>query len=299
MGQKPPPKAAKRSTGRRVEIVEDGNKQVLFELPRARTNQRSVAFFILPKSGTVMIHGILGKLARESGLVNCNFDNKYFKLGIPRSKIPHSASSIYVDRGYCYGFSLVPTEYDVPIIGTIPILVHVRDIRDALVSSFYSMRKSHPLPGLDPSGRAEQSVMDEFMKIREQLNRLDLDDGVLWLAEWMLASSHYRQFYELARQPNVLVSRYEDMVYQKVDWALKVCEHFGWNIPRGAVESAVKPFDVFPDQERPDQHLRQVHPGNFKAKLLPETINRLDEMFSEEQSFFRYERHALKSSAGL
>jgi hypothetical protein len=35
-------------------------------------------------------------------------------------------------------------------------------------------------------------------------------------------------------------------------------------------------YDVIPTVEKQDKHIRQVHPGNYKAKLKPDTIERLN-----------------------
>lgn len=233
-----------------------------------------------------MINGILRKLAREVGLVNSGLDGLFFKHAIPRSKIPRSASAIFVDRGYCYGFSMAPTEYDIPILGSVPTLVHVRDIRDVLVSRYFSTRNSHPLPGALLNGKADEGALAGFNSTRERLRNVDLDEGVCLLAA--LEGDNYRRFFAIAKNFQAKTSRYEDMVYNKLGWTKQICDYFGWRLPPDLLERVVKPFDVFPDGERPDQHVRQVHPGNFKKKLKPDTIKKIDEMFAHEQEFFGY-----------
>jgi hypothetical protein len=47
--------------------------------------------------------------------------------------------------------------------------------------------------------------------------------------------------------------------------------------------------DVFPTEEQVDRHIRQVHPGNHKTKLRPETISELNKTFGATMAFFGYE----------
>jgi len=85
-----------------------------------------------------------------------------------------------------------------------------------------------------------------------------------------------------------MLSRYEDMVYRKGDWAEEACRHFGWARPKRSIARAVAPFEFFPEVERVDQHMRQVHPGNYKKKLKPETIEKLNHILKDELEFFGY-----------
>ncbi len=237
--------------------------------------------FTQPKSGSKMVRGILRELARQSGLQPTGPGGAFFHAGIPQSEVPASTSAIFRPAGYFYHFSNVPAEYDIPIDA--PTLVHVRDIRDVLVSKYYSLRESHPEPGDTVASDKKRA----FLKQREMLRKLDVDQGVLRLANRGVADM-MRGLRVRASFNGAMLTRYEDMVYRKEEWASDVCRHFGWDRPRRTIARAVAPFDIFPDGERPDQHVRQVHPGNYQRKLKPETIERLNETFREELEFFGY-----------
>lgn len=257
------------------------NGTVIYRLPPPLSNKPSCLMFTQAKSGSKMVRGILRKLARYSGLQPTGPGGAFFNSGLSQADIPPSASAIFRPAGYFYHFSNVPQSYKIPIDGL--ALVHVRDVRDVLVSKYYSLKESHPEPGDIVKAQQKRA----FMEQREALRRLDVDQGVLRLASSGLAKV-IRTLGERANRPGTLLTRYEDMVYRKQDWAEEVCRHFGWNPPRKVIERAVRPFDVFPDSERPEQHLRQVHPGNFREKLQPETIARLTEIFRKELTLFGY-----------
>jgi hypothetical protein len=41
-------------------------------------------------------------------------------------------------------------------------------------------------------------------------------------------------------------------------------------------EAIAAAHDIIPQTERPDQHIRQAHPGDYRRKLKPETIAALN-----------------------
>lgn len=255
--------------------------QVIYRLPPPLSDRPSCLMFTQPKSGSKMVRGILRELAKQSGLQPTGPGGAFFKAGIPPREIPASTSDIFQPTGYFYHFSNVPTEYEIPIEG--PTLVHVRDIRDVLVSKYYSLRDSHPEPGDDVASDKRRA----FLVQREILRALDVDRGVLRLANRGVADM-MRGLRLRALRTGAMLTRYEDMVYRKEEWARDVCRHFGWGRSKRAIARAVAPFDVFPEGERPDRHARQVHPGNYQKKLKPETVERLNVMFREELKCIGY-----------
>jgi hypothetical protein len=261
----------------RAVIKDDG--QIIYRLPPPLSRNPSCLMFTQPKSGSKMVRGILRQLATESGLQPTGPDGAFFAAGVPKSALP---AEIFKPTGYFYHFSGVPFADEPPIAAR--SLVHVRDIRDVLVSKYFSLRESHPEPG----DRVSAKRKDSFTQRRNTLQNLDVDEGVLSLAAGGLPKA-IMSLRKAAGAPCALLTRYEDMVYRKEDWAQEVCDHFGWERSRAAIARAVAPFDVFPKEERPDQHVRQVHPGNYKRRLKPETIEILNTMFREELTFFGYD----------
>ena len=190
---------------------------------------------------------------------------------------------MFLGRGYCYGFPGWSRHYDNPLLGRVPTLVHVRDIRDALVSRHYSNRTSHPAP----SSMADFGLKAEFEAGRKAAMDTDMQEMVLYLAKIDLGP-RYQRLYEMAKIYEIRVSRYEDMIYRKREWIVDLCDWLGWNIPNDKIDQIARAVDVFPSSEDEASHIRQVHPGNYKQKLTDETIAKLDEMFAEEQAFFGY-----------
>ena len=68
------------------------------------------------------------------------------------------------------------------------------------------------------------------------------------------------------------IFRYEDDIYNQKRYAVDICRYLGWDIPMSEIDVAVFSVDVFPSKEKPENQLRQVHPGNYLQKLQSETI---------------------------
>jgi hypothetical protein len=75
---------------------------------------------------------------------------------------------------------------------------------------------------------------------------------------------------------NVATYRYEDVIFKKRIWIDDLCSWFGWDISSDLKGSVAARFDVVVDVERPDQHIRQVKPGNHRRHLRKETIDDSD-----------------------
>jgi hypothetical protein len=115
------------------------------------------------------------------------------------------------------------------------------------------------------------------------------------LDEFCLANiHHYTKAFEgyLAQymhwRPNVAIHRYEDVIFQKRAWIADICDWYGWTVPEAAVERVLARVDVLPEAERPDQHIRQVRPGDHARTLAPATIEALNDAFGEYLLMFGY-----------
>lgn len=225
-----------------------------------------------------MLSSLMGQLCAEIGVLQVFVAGEFFRCGIKHDDAPPQTSEIFLDMGYCYGSPILPTTYDIPILGKVKAILLVRDPRDMLVSLYYSMRESHPTPG---------QAIKVLGGARALAHRSSLDDCALtWAGGYAKTMRDYHE--KLARSPLTKVFRYEDVVYDKATWVADICDHFEWDVPAETQRAIAKSADVFPDQERPDQHVRQVHPGNCKKKLAPDTIARLDDMLGPEMALFGY-----------
>ncbi|CFX55972.1 protein of unknown function [Candidatus Filomicrobium marinum] len=276
-----------------VEFDDGGERRVLFTLPPTdRSDLPSALVFAMPKSGSVLLDGIMRKLSASAGVTYVSIMQEYFAIGLPDKNMPADTSAIFLPRGYCYGgFRYFPRRFDIPILKQSRPVLLVRDPRDMLVSHYFSMRDSHPEPG-----KVLKSV-NANMSMRDLARALEIDDYVKRAAETFRAFlMNYRIL--LCGVCETRMYRYEDVIYQKPDWVAGLAAHFGWDISRDVVDAIAAQHDVIPSDEVDTRHIRQVHPGNYIKKLRPETIRWLDDYFKEEMAFFGYKADVLAQGGG-
>jgi hypothetical protein len=180
---------------------------------------------------------------------------------------------MFYDRGYCYGGFRTFPHYRIPILESSKSVLLVRDPRDMMTSAYFSFRESHVVPeGNSPRAQRVQ-------KERAYAKVTPIDQWVREAASGIVASfdSYFTQGF--TRRENVTIYRYEDVIFNKHEWVADMAKWYGWNLPSDTVQKLVEPHDIVPQVERPDQHIRQVHPGNYKANLSDKTIERIEAIF--------------------
>jgi len=255
----------------------------IFRLPQSgRDDFRSAIAFAPHKSGSVLLRNILSDLCTKAGISFVNLPGLCFQKGVEVSKLPSDTAKIFRPRGYLYGiFRSWPENFSIPILPTSRPILLVRDPRDRLVSYYYSMLKSHPLPKvqhlsqyritLEDRPIAQNSSVDEFaiicsQKFLEQMRALRM---------------------ELCEKVGAHVYKYEDVVYDKDSWVKSIVRHYRWEVSDIECGHIAARHDQFPAEDS-ENHIRQVHPGDFQRKLKKETITYLSSAFAEEMEFFGY-----------
>jgi hypothetical protein len=155
----------------------------------------------------------------------------------------------------------------------------VRDPRDILTSLYYSMRVSHEPPG---EGEHRQS----FLRQRAQAEEASIDDfvGSRFLSLEILLDRYVLGL----RGMDVRTYRYEDVVHRKRDWLRDIAGFLEIDVAETALAAITARHDMWPADERPDQHIRQVRPGDHRRKLQPETIEYLNQNLSDQWRMFGY-----------
>lgn len=267
-----------------IEYDDDGVVKTIFTLPPTRAPEKpSVFAFSLPKAGSVLLDSIMSGLAAQVGLTYVSILGEFFKLGLPARNWPGSTANIFFDKGYCYGgFRSFPRQFDIPVLPRCKAILLVRDPRDMIVSHYFSTRSSHPEPG-----RALKTSM-RTMPARESARNLTIDDYVLQFAHiYVELMSRYIDILE-ARPDAFRVFRYEDVIFNKRDWIGDICATFDWPLPQTAIDTIARENDIIPWIERKTKHVRQARPGDHKRKLRAGTIDKLNELYARQLSYFGY-----------
>jgi hypothetical protein len=170
-----------------------------------------------------------------------------------------------------------------PILDTARTVLLVRDPRDVLVSLYFSVGQSHPLP---PPG---SPLARHMLSRREKAQTAPIDEWVIEHHGEVISSLEGYLAQRFPARPNVAIYRYEDVIFRKRDWMEDIIHWYGWNVSSSTIEAVLKKVDVFPAAPDPSKHIRQVHPGNYKTILQRSTQETLTECLRPLLSQFGYE----------
>jgi hypothetical protein len=237
--------------------------------------------FSLHKSGSTLLFNLLRGAALRSQSAACNKRMGYvsipddlFNAGTPESVMldPGFVSPVSLDeQDTIYGgFRFVPAFLDGQHLKGAGLMLLVRDPRDVLTSLYYSVTKSHVMP---------QGEAGKLMKAhRESVSAMAIDDFVLNQArnsDWV---QRYRRISSLKHQGKSWC--YEDVIFEKSRWFDEILDYLELDLPARLRTELVKREDIVPASERPENHVRQVAPGDHRRKLKPETIEELNALFA-------------------
>lgn len=153
------------------------------------------------------------------------------------------------------------------VVGSKKILL-VRDPRDALVSEYFSNAYSHSIP---EEGEGRQLMLEN----RARALKASITEYVLRQAK--IFRSTLNEYREFLAMPGMRLYHYEDAIMNKRWFLQDICEHFGWTVTDQLLDQILGWADVMPDEERPDNFVRKVTPGDHRDKLDPATIALLNE----------------------
>lgn len=255
-----------------------------FEVPESsRGDFRSCFVFAFPKSGSVLVNAIVQSVMSESGVPVIDVPTQLYQQGIDIAAVQCDLSRLFTRQGYCYsGFRELPRSMlGSASIGSAKKILVVRDPRDMLVSRYYSTKFSH---GFAERGSPQFSrVMAELIKDGE----MDIDAYCLYYS-WMI-NSQLLSHADIISDPKTLILKYDQFLYDKRGLVQQLCDWFCVGLSSERIETIAAAHDIIPETERPNQHVRQAHPGDYRRKLKPETISALNAVLGRFLTTFGYE----------
>ena len=248
--------------------------------PRSRP-QPSWSLITLHKAGSSYVAGIIAKIFASNGYEKVDLCAAAFRQGVAEVDYVAAHKSEITGQGRLFGPFRADTAGLVGLIDGIRPIVHVRDIRDCIVSNFFSVAYSHRLPG-------DGEVRERFIEARQRLQEGSIERYVEDVIEGDALFARIGVLREICeKRPDAVLSRYEEMVTDFPRWLDALVAAVGLNIPdrlRGDLVAEAR-FDVSEDKFR---HKRQVVPGDFRRKLAPEMQARLTEKYRADLTYFGY-----------
>ncbi|GGW82296.1 sulfotransferase domain-containing protein [Alteromonas halophila] len=254
----------------------DKGKPYSVTVPTPKPNFERKFVFAFAKSGSTLLDNLLSVYCQVEGTPTFSLYNQAFDQGLSTAELGSEALPCLDFDGILYtGFRHYPRfELD---IGSSKAIWLVRDPRDMAVSMYYSIAKSHVIP----------KGHEAMTRSRQQTSELDIDEFVVKRMKSYMGQ--FKQYQKNLANKNVKIYRYEDVIYEKLSWFKGVLTYLDIPVKDKLAENVVKQFDVIPSEEKDDQHIRQVHPGNYKKKLAAETVETLNEQAMDFLRYFNYE----------
>jgi hypothetical protein len=248
-----------------VEIRMSDGKTLAFQVVEGLAGPALFALSVR-KSGSSIFSNIATAIAQFNGVNVVDIPGTMFDRGYgfrAWNNNPETARALRGGNLYT-GFRDAPSGlYGHPVFRAGRKILLVRDPRDALVSEYFSNAYSHSLP----SQNAENSTV---AREREAALHSSVNEYVARRAAALDAT--VRAYEPLLDDPNLLVMRYEDVIFEKAAWIHAIAAHFGLSAPERFVANVVKWADVRPATEDPTKFVRTVTPGDHKNKLTRETV---------------------------
>jgi hypothetical protein len=274
--------ARARMTPELMQLEATDGSVLPYELPGPSSKLGpSVFSFALHKSGSVLLDNIILELCGAAAVPAFSIDGICFRAGMRLQNVrPESAQALLSRPGYCfYGFRGLHGFMRRMNLSSNRKIILVRDPRDILTSYFFSMKFSHTVP---PAGDTRANVLAQ----REAASSQSIDDYVLSPNVAFIRKNFHA--YIGLEGPATKVYKYEDIIFDKKRWVAEINEWFGFGVtPRTAAAIAAR-HDIFPEQEDPHAHIRQVAPGNYKKHLAPSTVEQIESQYRDLMMHYRY-----------
>lgn len=268
----------------------NGNRSVEIALPEP--GDKPSAFLLsLPKAGSTLFYRMMKPLADRAGLPYFSLPNEMHGLGLPMREVSEGLDQVFRPRGYTYGgFRGFEAPLKLPDYAADRTVLLVRDPRDMLTSLYFSEAKSHVPPGTG----ASETLLRQFEARRQRALSMTIDEFVLARANGVKAG-YDSVFAAIGDKPHKLF-RYEDVIFAKRQWMAETLDYLALAVPPRLLDTVVERNDIRPAAEQEDQHVRRVTPGDFRAKLRPETISALDGALAPILMRYGYERSPAAAS---
>jgi hypothetical protein len=259
--------------------------KTIYTLPDSRSPEIDSVFFMsVHKSGSTLMNNMVRAACGMLEYEFVDIQSHFFNTGVADSDIPPETSTIFQPKGYVYsGFRYFPNQYEIPCLNDCPLIVLVRDPRDAVVSQYFSLAKSHPMPGKD----ADDKLLKHMEELRASTLASDINEFALReIAGFVKKAETYSEI--IQTHPRARLFQYEEVIYMKKKWIMSMLNFLGWKMKPGQPMNLANRFNVVPKAEDASKHIRQVHPQNYLTKLSPDTIAEINKTYASTLLRYNY-----------
>lgn len=274
--------------GRILLRVKYGMEMKLIENKLALISSRtSVLHFSMNKAATQHVKRVLKKIAGQNQLIPISIHDYAFHTGFPfLDQLSHQEM-----EQYQYLFKPNSVMYSVfggmieniKGIENYKVVLSIRDPRDILVSSFFSVKYSHVEP-LKLSNKSKH-----FANKRQSVKDQTIDEFVIEQAPKVFSLYENYKARLLDLYDNTVLIKYEDMVSDYPNWLDDLVKELDLDLSHEVRGEIIKEFEnKRSTKENVKSHMRRGVAGDYKEKLSTETIDKINEDYSDTLRTFGY-----------
>jgi len=252
-------------------------KELSIEIPEP-CGYPSFYVFSIWKAGSTMLDGIIKDICSYLHIPIIDVSPQAFTQGINENSLTPDICQVFVKTGYSYtGFRCLPSYLrDFDFKNAKKILL-VRDPRDCVASHYFSTKYSHGIPAGD--------LGKNMMRLRQSLSEVSIDAHAL---QTSIFFKNAFDAYNIIEDDNLIIFRYEDIVFSKVQLMRNILDFLGLELSDTLISEIAGKYDIFPESEDVNSHVRKVTPGDYKEKFKVDTIRKLNECFKDILLKYQY-----------
>ncbi len=199
----------------------------------------SVIFWTTHKCASTYVSKFLKLVAKESSLKHFDYAGHIWELGNEINledpfQIEQNCDFLYKQYGEIYGPMRTP--FDFNLRSNLNNIFFLRDPRDLIISKYYSVAYSHPIPSHTKGKR-------KFLDLRHQTQKMDINDFFLkQIDDWIIP---YYTKYKFMRENSKLssVHKYEDLKKNPKKIFLEVTKNMNIDISEILIDNLVANFE--------------------------------------------------------
>jgi len=242
---------------------------------------KSLIALSMHKAGSTIADQIIVDFCIEKGYELDRISKKVPVSSLPERDIFINYQPLIQATGVYYGMARGPYVKEMPVIDRLKAIVHVRDPRDCLTSSYFSSKHSHV-----PPKNAEKLKI--FQKKRDSAASMTIDEYVKARSNnYLMRMSVLMEIIE--RHSAIKVVRYEDMVDATDNWLSEISSFIEQPLTESLRSRLGDKVNFRVNSEDISRHKRQVTPGDHRRKLRPDTIASVNESLEPCLRYFGYE----------
>lgn len=261
-------------------IAKNGRKITLNTPPAA--NRESIYVVAGHKTGSVLLNNIINDLAKSAGVPAIAVESEIWREGFSIGDWPDEVFDFLSGRGYIYfSFRWLQRLPEINGFKSCKKIFMIRDPRDIAVSYYYSMARSHGLP---KKGTSRLLMTD----LREDANRMGIDEFIQTGKAGPILRN-IQKFSDYLDDEFSTFYKYEDVIFRKREWVHQIASDINCNVSTAVINEIADLYDVIPEKEAPDKHIRRVVPGGYIEKLSSESVHYIRENYPVFFEEFGYE----------